>query len=114
MPESPEMLFAPRRTVSFAAEDKISNIIPNTVTSTKPELQQSLSTISDLKDQFHISIAESKPWLEELEKEKSPEYCAFFNKKKHAEYNFLSNFYPHPVISQEHGTFQCSEGLYQY
>jgi GTP cyclohydrolase II len=42
------------------------------------------------------------------------EYCAFFNESKHKEFNFLSNFYLHPVISKTHGQFACSEGLYQF
>jgi GTP cyclohydrolase II len=41
------------------------------------------------------------------------EYCAFFNNTKHAEYDFLSNFYSSQVVAPE-GTFKCSEGLYQY
>mgnify|MGYP000858907501 FL=1 len=41
------------------------------------------------------------------------EYIAIFNKSKHAEHNFLSNFHEHPVQS-DIGTFKCSEGLYQY
>lgn len=40
-------------------------------------------------------------------------YCAFFNETKHNEYNFLSNFYPCKIQSP-YGTFNCSEGLYQY
>lgn len=44
----------------------------------------------------------------------TPEFCAFFNKTKHIEYDFLSNFYLHPVVSPFLGTFQCSEGMYQY
>ena len=42
-----------------------------------------------------------------------PEYCAFFNHTKHAEYDFLSNFHEHPVRSP-FGTLKCSEALYQY
>jgi GTP cyclohydrolase II len=42
------------------------------------------------------------------------EYCAFFNKSKHTEFDFLSNFHEHPVTSLQHGTFQCAEGLYQF
>ena len=41
-------------------------------------------------------------------------YCAFFNKSKHEEYDFLSNFHDCPVLSPTHGTFRCSEGLYHY
>jgi len=41
------------------------------------------------------------------------EYCAFFNKNKHQEYDFLSNFYEHPVVLP-YGAFACSEGLYQF
>jgi ribA/ribD-fused uncharacterized protein len=41
------------------------------------------------------------------------EYCAFFNKTSHAEYDFLSNFHERPLASKW-GAFRCSEGLYQY
>jgi ribA/ribD-fused uncharacterized protein len=41
------------------------------------------------------------------------EYCAFFNKTSHAEYDFLSNFHEHTLVSKW-GAFRCSEGLYQY
>lgn len=41
------------------------------------------------------------------------EYVAFFTRTRHPEHNFLSNFHQHPVHS-DYGTFQCSEGLYQY
>ena len=41
------------------------------------------------------------------------EYCAFYDETKHAEYDFLSNFYEHPFLTRL-GTFRTAEGFYQY
>ncbi len=40
------------------------------------------------------------------------EYCAFFDKNKHAEYDFLSNWHEH-TINTPHGTFKNADELFK-
>lgn len=41
------------------------------------------------------------------------DYVAFFNKEKHPEYDFISNFHECSVVSHS-DVYRCAEGLYQY
>ena len=54
-----------------------------------------------------------KQQAHQADEAKEVEYCAFFNKTKHGEYEFLSNFYEHHVETPS-GTFKSSEAYYQF